>query len=175
MRNFFFCLLIVSGTCSHAVDDVATETCENKQTSTLEIGHTLIFKAGEITIDGTRTPPRQRLVRRNDTVNITYNQITCIFKKPDSNKPWKCYADLPGGVYIDYLDINCEKVDGKSNEIMTGSCSLEYSLSKISTLGAIVFLFIFLIMICTFPEVLVIMFLFDDSDSDSGSGSHTLR
>ena len=43
----FFCLLIVSVTCSHAVDDVATETCENKQTIILEVGHTEIFKVGE--------------------------------------------------------------------------------------------------------------------------------
>ena len=170
-----FCLLTLIVTSSNAANDQSQKTCENKKTSRLQIGYAQIFKMGETTIGGTRTPPRPRLIRLNDTVNVTYNQITCIYKKPESKKPWKCYADLPGGIYFNHINISCENFDRKSEYIIDGTCSLEYSLYEISSEYIIISLLLFCFVLIAFPDILLMTFLLDEYDDDSGYGYHSWR
>lgn len=91
----------------------------------------LIFHKGELTT-GRRESPIQQLIYNGGSGTYLINDpdsITCEKKWDGTNVIWKCEASLDEGIELGKTQVNCEGYEYPEDpNILSGSCSLSYSL-----------------------------------------------
>ena len=121
--NMFYLLIAISATYS-----CTANAFEDKVL--LKDVDSLVLSSGKRTT-GRRSLPVQQLHCKNNCIDIPDSVLCKNVGADDRDVVWKCQGDLNEGIKFVSLNVICEGYDHKYDPyILSGSCGLEYSLSR---------------------------------------------